>query len=144
MMQAISHQSPGVSLGDLDDVDLTGVANANVITYNSTSTNWEVSAVPAPKGTVSTYTTTTALSTPTAYNTQYIRANSSSAITITLPAASSDLVGFRYEIKRIGSGTLTVAANGSDTIEGGASITISVQGDARTIVAVSATSWEIF
>ena len=134
----------GVSLGDLDDVDLTGVANANVITYNSTSTNWEVSAVPAPKGTVSTYTTTTALSTPTAYNTQYIRANSSSAITITLPAASSDLVGFRYEIKRIGSGTLTVAANGSDTIEGGASITISVQGDARTIVAVSATSWEIF
>jgi hypothetical protein len=134
----------GVSLGDLDDVDLTGVANANVITYNSTSTNWEASAVPAPKGTVSTYTTTTALSTPTVFNTQFIRADSSSAITITLPAASSDLVGFRYEIKRIGSGTLTVAANGSDTIEGAASITISVQGDARTIVAVSATSWEIF
>jgi len=134
----------GVSLGDLDDVDLTGVANANVITYNSTSTNWEASAVPAPKGTVSTYTTTTALSTPTVFNTQFIRADSSSAMTITLPASSSSLVGFNYEIKRIGSGTLTIAANGSDTIEGVASIDITVQGDARTIVAVSATAWEIF
>jgi len=65
-------------------------------------------------------------------------------MTITLPASSSSLVGFKYEIKRIGSGTLTIAANGSDTIEGVASIDITVQGDARTIVAVSATAWEIF
>ncbi len=37
----------GESIGDLSDVDLTGIANEKILQYNSTSSNWECVDVPS-------------------------------------------------------------------------------------------------
>lgn len=41
---AASSETPELSLGDLTDVDLTGLANGNVIKYNSADEKWEAAA----------------------------------------------------------------------------------------------------
>ena len=38
----------GEAIGDLSDVDVTGVSNNDVLVYNSTSGNWEAGTSPAP------------------------------------------------------------------------------------------------
>jgi hypothetical protein len=93
---------------------------------------------------VETYTSSQTLSAPTAHNTLIVRANSASAITITLPSSSSDLIGFRYEIKQVGAGALTIAAASGQTIDGASSHLVDSQNDSRSVIAISATAWEIF
>ena len=71
------------------------------------------------------------------------------AVTVTLPDITAGMSGFEIPIKDSGynAGTfnITVNADGSDTIEAGASIVISGDGDAITIKAnVSTNNWEIF
>ena len=93
---------------------------------------------------VETYTSSQTLSAPTAHNTLIVRANSASALTITLPSSSSDLIGFRYEIKQVGAGALTIAAASGQTIDGASSHLVDSQNDSRSVIAISATAWEIF
>ena len=52
---------------------------------------------------------------------EYIRCNGT--FTVTLPAATGS--GSPYIVKNVGSGTITVAATGSDLIDGAASVTLS-------------------
>lgn len=69
--------------------------------------------------------------------------------TLTLPATDGTGIGAgkEYRIKMAGSNTLTIAAAGSNTIEGGATLTTLTAGDAITIRsdggAGSAGNWEI-
>ena len=61
--------------------------------------------------------------------------------TFTLPDAKPKTVGRTYIVKNDSTAkTLTVAAAGDDTIDGGASITIRA-GDSRTLIAISAIKW---
>lgn len=66
--------------------------------------------------------------------------NSTSAFTVTLPAATGG--GQLYEIKNINSGAITVDGNGSDTIDGITTQTLG-QWDALTITDYAANAWTI-
>jgi hypothetical protein len=73
-----------------------------------------------------------------------ILANASSgAVTITLPTASSS-AGYKFDIKRIDStgNTCTIARSGSDTIDGGTSLTLDVQYISVTVVS-DGSAWYI-
>ena len=177
----------GASIGDLTDVTITAAATGEVLRYNGsawvdaqlaysdlsgTPTLGTAAAedvgtsagnvvqlngsakLPAVDGSlltnvsislpsVTTVTTTTTLSAPTAGILQYVRANSASALTITLPSAGAR-IGYRYEIKQVGTGALTIAAASGQTIDGASSHPVGTQYESRTLIAVSATAWEIF
>jgi hypothetical protein len=177
----------GASIGDITDVTITAAATGEVLRYNGsawvdaqlaysdlsgTPTLGTAAAedvgtsagnvvqlngsaqLPAVDGSlltnvsislpsVTTVTTTTTLSAPTAGILQYVRANSASALTITLPSAGAR-IGYRYEIKQVGTGALTIAAASGQTIDGASSHPVGTQYESRTLIAVSATAWEIF
>ena len=68
-------------------------------------------------------------------------------VTVTLPLASS-VVGQRMTVKRLngGSNDVTVAASGSDLIDGAADVTLAAQYDTVTVVSVrdgTDYSWDI-
>ncbi|MEO6513263.1 MAG: hypothetical protein ABIR37_01130 [Candidatus Saccharimonadales bacterium] len=73
-----------------------------------------------------------------------ILANAASgAVTITLPTAASS-AGYKFDIKRIDStgNTCTIARSGSDTIDGGTSLTLDVQYISATVVS-DGSAWYI-
>ena len=138
----------GASIGDLSDVSITSAATGEVLRYNGTAwvdaqLNYTDLAGSPPLPSISTLTTSTTLTAPTSGSVLYVRANSSSAITITLPAASSRL-GYKYEIKQIGTGALTIAAPSGETIDGASSHSVGTQYESRTVVAIAANTWEIY
>ncbi len=61
-------------------------------------------------------------------------------LTVTLPlAATSD--GVRLQIKNIGTGVVTIDGNGSDTIDGNLTITLSVQYEAVELMCIGSAWW---
>lgn len=77
---------------------------------------------------------------------QYVTVDDSAATrTITLPAASANIIGRTYHIKKMSASNSTIiAAAGSDTIDGAATQTLTLQYQSFTIVCTSATTWGIF
>src|SRR6056300_344210 len=135
--------SSSTALNALTDVTITTVAGGQALVYDDVSSNW-VNANLRPD--VTTITGVTTLSAPTDdQQSEVIRANGgASSYALSLPAASADMVGFYYQIKQLGTGTLSITPNGSDTIEGSTSpLPISVQYDARTLYCVAVNTWEI-
>jgi hypothetical protein len=63
----------------------------------------------------------------------------SSAVTITLPDATA-CSGIRYDIKRLGTATTTVACNGAQTIDGQATIQLLAQYVNATVISTG-TNW---
>ena len=59
--------------------------------------------------------------------------NSASPVTVTLPSGLN-LDGKVFHVKRVGAGAVTIATTGSDTIDGGASISIAKQYESYMIV----------
>jgi len=136
--------SSSTALNALTDVTITTVAGGQALVYDDVSSNW-VNANLRPD--VTTITGVTTLSAPTDdQQSEVIRANGgASSYALSLPAASADMVGFYYQIKQLGTGTLSITPNGSDTIEGSTSpLPISVQYDARTLYCVAVNTWEIY
>jgi hypothetical protein len=81
-------------------------------------------------------TTTTTLSAPAASTLEEIYyIDSGSAVTVTLVAAST-VDGFKYNLKRLGAGAVTIALNGSDVIDhsGQTSFSLANQYDSITLV----------
>lgn len=87
---------------------------------------------------------TTLSSTTTLGNTHgYVLVNAAGgAVTIDLPAASGR---YRFHIKRINSGAnnVVIDANGSDTIEGAGTVTLTAQYQSRTIYSDGSGVWYI-
>lgn len=79
-----------------------------------------------------TYTVTTA--------DEVVVCNSTTAFTVTLPAATGG--GQTYAVKNINTGTITVEGDGSDTLDGAANITLG-QWDAVQLVDYAANSWVV-
>jgi len=80
------------------------------------------------------------------YEKVYLVANNTTAITINLFALSSSYNGYKVIIKKIdnGAGTITIAPNGSDTIDGAnSSISISTGYGSVTLIADASTGWWI-
>jgi hypothetical protein len=69
--------------------------------------------------------------------------NGSSSVTVTLPSVASGDVGFAVELKLLGTGAVTIDASGGATIDGGASASLNIQYEARTIRAASTSAWYI-
>jgi hypothetical protein len=64
-------------------------------------------------------------------------------VTVTLPSVASGDVGFAVELKLLGTGAVTIDASGGATIDGGASASLNIQYEARTIRAASTSAWYI-
>jgi len=70
--------------------------------------------------------------------------SATNSITLTLPAVASSVVGDEIRIKNMGSGTITIDSNGSETIDGSTSnYTLDVQYSAIILVSNGSTGWEI-
>jgi hypothetical protein len=82
-------------------------------------------------------TATTTLSAPSASTLEEIYyIDSANAVTVTLVAASS-VDGFKYNLKRLGTGSVTVALNGSDVIDHSGQTTFSLANQYDSITVVS-------
>ena len=70
--------------------------------------------------------------------------NCTNSITLTLPAIANISGGSEIRIKNMGSGTLTIDSNGSETIDGSSSnYELDIQYSAITLVSNGSTGWEI-
>jgi hypothetical protein len=79
----------------------------------------------------------------------YVRIDATSGnVTITLPAASTafgSTVGIHYIFKRIDNSgnTITISRAGSDTIDGGTSITLTAQYEVKELQCSSTSTWDV-
>ncbi len=132
------------SINTLTDVDTatTPPTSNQVLSWNGT--NW-IPATPSGGGTRPTITDKTAdfvISTPSASLLQEIyTVSGSSAVTMTLPDATA-CTGMRYDIKRLGTATVTVACNGVQTIDGQTTILILAQYASITVIS-NGSNWII-
>jgi len=113
----------GFSIDALSDVDTTTSApsNGQALAWSSAGSKWiptTISSGTSLKPTVTDKTADYTILTPseTVYQEIYT-VSGSSAVTITLPDATL-CSGVRYDIKRLGSATTTIACNGAQTIDG--------------------------
>ena len=119
--------------GNLDDVLQTD-GNGNLSWTAQSSGGGGGGSAPV----VSEENTSTTLSTPsTGVIEEIITVNSSTAQTITLALSANCGEGFKYQIKRLGSGAVTVDCGGSEFIDhsGQTSFSIGAQYDSITLVA---------
>ncbi len=70
--------------------------------------------------------------------------SATNSITLTLPAVANSVVGDEIRVKNMGSGTITIDSNSSETIDGSTSnYTLDVQYSAITLVSNGSTGWEV-
>ena len=114
-------------LYQLGDVSIIAPAptNGQVLTYNAATGKWEPGTNAAGSG-INRIIQSVAINTTagSAALTDYVYFVSGTT-TITLPAAAGN--GNQYTIKRVGSGTVTVATTGGATIDGSATAPLYVQ-----------------
>ena len=129
------------SLNDLSDVSFTAGAGINgyVLTYDNTASEWQAVA-PASGG--YTYSAITADPANAQYNYHY---SCTGTFTVTLPASAGADAGKEIRIKNMGTGTITVDGNASETIDGQTTIDLDTQYSSITLIATGNTpaAWEI-
>ena len=123
------------ALNDIGDVSAAAPNNGDVIAYNSTSGDWEAAAqsVSAPSVTVSSPSADQTLSAPTGVEEAYIY-TPSAAITVNLVAAATCGSGFKYQIKNRSTNAITIDPNGSETIDGSTTFSLSTQEASVTLI----------
>jgi hypothetical protein len=131
--------SSTATIGDLSDVTISSVSNGQVLSYNSTSGDWENTTPSSGGGGGFTYS---AVSTATTAQAQY-HYSVTGTTTITLPAATGITAGQEVRIKNMGSNTVTVSRSSTDTIDGQTSISMAVQYQALSFVSNGSNAWEI-
>ena len=139
------------NLTDLNDVNYTAGASINgyVLEYVHANTRWEAKAASgggtAPDVVTDSSGTNTTISTTTGIEEVHLIDNGTSAVTISLPSASTAGEGYKYQIKRLGTATVTIDPDGSEQIDNGGAgvaITLDVQFESVTIVSNNA-NWFI-
>jgi hypothetical protein len=137
----------GFSINALSDVDTVTTAPTTNQVLSWDGTNWIPATVGGGGGggsrpTISDKTSNFTISTPLASVLQEIyTVSGSSAVTMTLPDATA-CNGMRYDIKRLGTATVTVACNGLQTIDGSATIQILAQYASVTVISTGS-NWII-
>jgi hypothetical protein len=131
------------SLNDLSDVNFTAGAGIDnyVLTYDHANTRWQAEAAAggggsAPDVVTDSSGTNTTISTTTGISEVHLISNGANNVTITLPAAATAGEGYRYEIKRLGTGSVTIDPNGSEYIDhsGQTTFAIGAQYDSVSLV----------
>ena len=70
--------------------------------------------------------------------------SATNSITLTLPAVANSVVGDEIRVKNMGSGTITIDSNSSESIVGSTSnYTLDVQYSSITLVSNGSTGWEV-
>jgi len=87
----------------------------------------------APDVITDTSGTNTTISTTTGIEEVHLISNGANNVAITIPAASTAGEGYKYQVKRLGTGTVSVAPS-SGTIDGAASFSLASQYDSVTVV----------
>jgi len=131
----------GESIGDLSDVTITTATNGQVLTYNGSA--WVNQAVSISAPTVTAQNSTATLSTPSAGVIEEVyTVNSASAVTLTLVSAATVGEGFKYQIKRLGTGAVTVDPASTEYIDysGQTTFSIGAQYDSITLIS-DGTNW---
>jgi len=128
----------GESIGSLSDVTVTSVASGEVLKYNGTA--WVNDTISAGGG--YTYSAITADPANAQYNYHY---SCTGTFTVTLPASASGDAGKEIRIKNMGTGTITVDGNASETIDDQTTIDLDTQYSSITLIATGNTpaAWEI-
>jgi len=128
------------SLNDLSDVSFTAGAGIDnyVLTYDHATTSWGAESAPG----VYTYSAITADPSSAQYSYHY---SCTGTFTLTLPASASGDAGKEIRIKNMGTGTITVDGNASETIDGQTTIDLDTQYSSITLIATGNTpaAWEI-
>ena len=103
--------------GGLDWVDQSGGGGAPSVTTDSSGSD-------------------TTISTTTGISEVHLISNAANNVVITLPAAATAGAGYRYEIKRLGTGSVTIDPNGSEYIDhsGQTTFAIGAQYDSVSLV----------
>ena len=109
----------GQELGELHDVKLTSPTNNQVLSYTAATGIWENKTVSA-----SIFPYTAQTTTYTAGADDYVIHCTSGTFSINLPTAVG-ITGKVYIIKNSGSGLITIDPNGSQTIDGSTTYTMS-------------------
>jgi len=140
LLTGVTADLSGASINDLSDVTITSATSGQVLSWNGAS--WVNSAVPAPS-VLFTYSSKTSSFTASQGN-HYSLNTSSAAITVTLPSAASLTAGeaIRLKLKDATNGA-TITPNGSDTIDGLSSYSLSNVKEAITLVCDGASDWEV-
>ena len=112
--------------------DTDGNADQVLKTDGSGNLDW-VAQGSAPDVVTDSSGTNTTISTSTGIEEIHLISNGSNNVTITIPAASSVGEGYKYNIKRLGTGTVSVAPS-SGTIDGSSSFSLATQYDSVTLV----------
>ena len=127
----------GESLNDLSDVSFTAGAGIDnyVLTYDNTTSSWgaEAPSASAPNVITDSSGTDTTITTTTGIEEIHLISNGANNVTITIPAASTAGTGYKYQVKRLGTGTVSIAPS-SGTIDGVASFSLASQFDSITLV----------
>lgn len=134
----------GFSINALSDVDTATTAPATNQVLSWDGTNWIPATVGggATRPTISDKTSNFTISTPSATTLQEIyTVSGSSAVTMTLPDATA-CASMRYDIKRLGTATVTIACNGVQTIDGSATIQLLAQYASVTVISTGS-NWII-
>ena len=131
----------GESIGDLSDVTITTATNGQVLTYNGSA--WINQAVSISAPTVTAQNSTATLSTPSAGIIEEVyTVNSASAVTLTLVSAATVGEGFKYQIKRLGAGSVTVDPASTEYIDHSGQTTFSIGAQYDSITLISdGTNW---
>ena len=122
------------------DTSAKAPSSGDVLSYNGTSLAWTAQA-----GGGSSWTYNAISSTTTAQVSYHYSCNTSGgAFTLNLPALSGLTAGQEIRVKLATAGNdLTIDANGTETIDGLQTYTLSVVKSAVTLVASNGTDWEI-
>ena len=111
-----------------------GNANQVLKTDGSGNLDWtDQSGGSTPSVTTDSTGTNTTISTNTGIEEIHLINNGSNNVTITIPAASSVGAGYKYNIKRLGSGTVSITPS-SGTIDTASSFSLASQYDSVTLV----------
>jgi hypothetical protein len=132
------------NLTDLNDVNYTAGAGIDgyVLEYVHANNRWEAKVASgggsAPDVVTDSSGTNTTISTTTGIEEVHLINNGSNAVTITLPSASTAGEGYKYQIKRLGTATVTVDPNGTEQIDnGGAGVAITLDAQFESVTIVS-------
>jgi hypothetical protein len=95
-----------------------GDPNQVLKTDGSGGLDWvDQSSGSAPSVTTDSSGTNTTITTASGISEAHLISNGANNVIITLPAAATAGTGYRYEIKRLGTGTVTIDPNGSEYID---------------------------
>lgn len=136
----------GFSIDALSDVDTstTPPTSGQALAWDGTS-KWVPTSITGGSRpsytTVSSFPLTISAPASSVVKTRYYLNNGASAVTVNLPAVAS-CDGLEIVIKLLGTGTATIDASGSETIDGALTFALTLQNSSVNLIATSA-GWRI-